>query len=244
MKPVIKCDDNLAELKNVPSGSVDLVYIDPPFNSGKDWGDFDDRWENMNGYLNFMRSRIHEIHRVLKEVGTVYIHLKSDTSYDVKPIIDEVFGKKSFRNDIVWTYSGGATPRRDFPRKHDVIFRYVKKPDANYVFNPPMKPYSKNVHGKRRNYPIDVDTELTMQNDWWTDIKPVHPQWKGKKYQTQKPENLLERIILTSSNKGDTVLDAFAGSGTTCAVAKRLGRKSICIDQNPKACKIMEDRLA
>lgn len=242
METKIRCNDNLVELKKIPSKSVDLVYIDPPFMSQRHQGDYDDRWENFNDYLNFMKPRIEEINRILKKTGTLYLHTRPPVSNDLKIGIDTVFGSNNYRNEIVWSYSGGKTPNKDFSRKHDVILRYIKNANSKYTFNPPMKPIKGNGwHSNGTRY--DKKNGMTPCTDSWDDIPKVHANAKIKKYATQKPEKLLERIIKASSNPGDVVLDAFAGSGTTCAVAQKLGRKSICIDQNPKACEIMEERL-
>ncbi len=262
----IRCGDNLPELQNIPSGLVDMAYIDPPFKTGRHQGDYDDRWNSMCDYIDFMKPRIQEIHRVLKPGGTIYVHVDTSANAYVRVMLDEIFGIKNFKNEIIWAYKGPSTVKNAFPGKHDTIFRYAK-PGGPVTFNADdiRVPYDPDTIEKRayefnrfkkgakmtgvnagsEPRPVESYARGKIPEDWWADIgsggQMSHSQYTG--YATQKPEKLLERVIKASSNPGDVVLDAFAGSGTTCAVAKRLGRKSICIDQNPKACKIMEERL-
>jgi len=266
MKPVIACGDNLPELQRIPAGSINLAYIDPPFFKQKDFDDFNDKWKSLQHYLDFMKPRIEQIHRILKPGGTTYIHLDSSANAYVRVMADQIFGFKNFANEIAWCYKGPSAGGSKFPRKHDTILRYVKS-GAPPVFNADAVrvPYNPITIEKRR-YELDgiargkgtydkgfrfrgkdisVYEKGKIPEDWWDDITTGGQMSKYERvgYATQKPEKLLERVILASSNPGDVVLDAFAGSGTTCAVARKLGRKSICIDQNPKACRIMEERL-
>jgi DNA modification methylase len=261
-----RCNDNLAELKKITPGSVDLVYIDPPFNTGKHQGDYDDRWKSMDSYIEFIEYRLKEIHRVTRNGGTVYVHVDPRASGYVRVMADGIFGRKNFLNEIAWCYKGPSSSKHSFPRKHDTILRYVKgreKPvfnvdDVRVPYNPKTLVYRKYElealkNGKGYGGINSGGNPRAMEDyergkiveDWWDDIPAGGMVSKHERtgYPTQKPEALLERIIKASSNEGDLVLDAFAGSGTTCAVAKKLGRNSICIDKNLKSCKIMEERL-
>jgi site-specific DNA-methyltransferase (adenine-specific) len=244
--------------------SIDLVYIDPPFftnrpqkRSSRHWSmnspvDYDDTWKSMDEYLDFMKPRIQEIHRVLKPAGSVYIHLNPRASHYVKVMTDTIFGYDNFINEIVWYNKQGRRFKNHFNSKHDTILLYSK--GKKHVFNmnaiatlpgiSKQKEYS-SIDEKGQKYRTKYGKRYYMHDDWIDDViynPPVqHKESVG--YATQKPEKLIETFIEASSNTGDTVLDAFAGSGTTCAVAKKLGRKSICIDQNPKACTVMNERL-
>jgi DNA modification methylase len=307
MKPVIKCNDNLAELRKIPEKSIDLVYIDPPFNTNVDRGDYDDRWISMDDYLSFMEPRVKEINRVLKPTGSMYLHTDWHSDAYLRLIADRIFGYDNLRNHIIWKRTKAkGTSRRSMGIITDSILFYSKS--NNYTYNPQrietITPFQKKAYkqdGKTGKYftinPLHAPKckrsfewrgVLPKSGCWryseeklekmlvngniktgkdgkplqfghiqkfdtipkkvvdnlWLDINNIAGSSKEKiGYSTQKPEKLLDRIISLSSNSGDVVLDPFAGSGTTCAVAKRLGRESICIDQNPKACKIMEERL-
>ena len=299
MKPAIKCDDNLAELKKMPSGSVDLVYIDPPFKTQKDWKDFDDRWVDDVEYMDFMRPRLKEIHRVLKDTGNVYVHVDHNADIQVRTLVSEIFGRQNVKPPIVFAKLIGAKAKvKGWGSQTDTIVHAVKSP--GFTFNDQYREFSPvtikrynsqddkgrfywkpvNAHGSmryegRKKFAYrgcvsdwvfspetlamrDKEGEIKVTDDCriyhkfrqnpkgtkiqnvWNDIKYTAEK---NRYATEKPEKLLERIILSSSNPNDLVLDAFAGSGTTCAVANKLGRKSICIDKNPKACSVMEARL-
>jgi DNA modification methylase len=256
--------DNLHVMRNLPSESIDLIYIDPPFFSGREyntvWGDnnevrsFSDIWEGgIDNYLKWMNVRLFEMRRLLKNTGSIYVHCDWHASHYIKVEMDKIFGYNNFRNEIAWCYSGGGIPKKDFPRKHDSIFRYIKDKksfeDAG-VFNISYKPYSMATqsfgsHSPESGYkPLrDEGTPIT---DWWTDIRPISGFFAGKErigYPTQKPESLLERIIKTSSNEGDVVADFFCGGGTTPVVAQRLNRRWIACDQSRVAIEVTKARL-
>lgn len=258
---VIYCGDNLGRLAQFPADSIDLIYLDPPFFSNRHyeviWGDeaevrsFEDRWSGgIRHYVAWMRERVIEMKRVLKPTGTLYLHCDWHASHYLKVMLDDIFGDGQFRNEIVWCYSGGGIPRRDYPRKHDIIFRYTKGP--TWTFNVERKPYKENTQqvGQHSTYipeerrAIDL-AKGTPVTDWWTDIKTV-TGWSPERlgYPTQKPVRLLRRIVEASSNPGDIVLDPFCGCGTTLTAAHNLGRQWIGLDISPTACNVMRRQLA
>lgn len=259
--------DNLPFLKSLPSESFDLIYVDPPFNTGKvqsrqtmktvksSNGDrvgfkgqtyetikgeafrYNDEFED---YWAFLEPRLLEAWRVLADHGTLYLHLDFREVHYAKVFLDSLFGKESFLNEIIWAYDYGARATKKWPAKHDNILVYVKNPQT-YFFNneevdrePYMAPGlvtpEKAARGK---LPTDV---------WWHTI--VSPTGKEKTgYVTQKPEGILRRIIAASSKQGDWVLDFFAGSGTTGAVAAKLGRRFVLVDSSPEAIEVMRKRI-
>jgi DNA modification methylase len=257
---VIHCADNLAAMRLLPGDSVDLIYLDPPFFSNKTyeviWGDeaevrsFEDRWEGgINVYINWMRERVVEMHRVLKPTGVLFLHCDWHASHYIKCMLDTVFGSKRFLNEIAWCYRGGGVSKRFYARKHDTIFFYAK--GKTHFFEPQFVPYSEATlkrvgkKGLRVNLTeIDADRGAHMP-DWWTDLNALQtysPERLG--YPTQKPEALLERIIQSASPPGAVILDPFCGCGTAIAVAEKLKRRWIGMDISPTAVGIMERRLA
>ncbi|MCL1831652.1 MAG: restriction endonuclease [Oscillospiraceae bacterium] len=217
-------------------------------------------------YLVSMTLRVNEIYRVLKPTGTFYLHCDPTASHYLKLVLDSVFGayKKCFLNEIIWCYNIGGKSKRHFARKHDVIFWYAKS--KNYYFDGTKsgvkrdtgtkssggkmgvdehgRPYQDKLvksSGKYYRYYLD---EPKIAEDWWIDIKPIHSQSKERySYRTQKPPELLERIIETSSKNGDVVLDAFCGCGTTVAVAQKLERQWIGIDISYYSISLIINRL-
>lgn len=259
--------DNLSILHSLPAESVALIYIDPPFNTGKRQararlqtvrdsagdrtGFKGQRYKTVrlgtqsyadvfDDYLEFLAPRLSEARRVLTPNGSLYFHIDYREAHYCKLLLDQIFGRESFLNEIIWAYDYGARTKKKWPSKHDTIFWYAKNP-ANYVFNydeidriPYMAPGlvgpEKAARGK------------TPTDTWWMTI--VSPTGKEKTgYPTQKPLGLLKRIIAASSNPGDTVLDFFAGSGTTGEAAHQLGRKFILVDSNPEAIEVLQQRL-
>ena len=198
---------------------------------------FDDRFDD---YWSFLEPRLEEAWRLLADNGTLYLHLDYREVHYAKVMLDAIFGRENFLNEIIWSYDYGAKTRKRWPAKHENILVYVKNPDS-YIFNsddvdrePYMAPGlvtpEKAARGK---LPTDV---------WWHTIVPTSgPEKTG--YPTQKPEGILRRIIQASSNEGDTVLDMFAGSGTTGAVADQLGRHAVLIDNNLTAARVMRKRM-
>lgn len=266
------CGNNLDVLATMEKESVDLIYIDPPFFSNKNyeiiWGDeaeirsFDDRWEGgMNVYIDWMKDRIIELHKILKPAGSFYLHCDWHAGHYLKVMCDEVFGYNNFRNEIIWersTASGGKAGGNKFVPAHDTIFMYVKS--DKFYFERQYIPYTKEYVSERFKYTDKDNRRYRLQlgdrkqyldeskgkpvSDIWTDIYPINPMAKEKLgYPTQKPEALLERIIKASSNKNDIVCDAFCGCGTALAAAHKLGRRWIGIDISPSAVALIKNRM-
>lgn len=256
---LIHCGDCLVRLQSFPAESIDLIYIDPPFNSNRNYStaakdnekrQFPDRFESVADYIAYMKPRLVELHRVLKPTGSFYYHCDWHASHYVKVLLDgeDLFGYGNFQNEIVWCYrSGGASPKKRFSRKHDTILFYSKT--ADYTFNGLReKSYNRGL----KPYRFRGVKEFEDQAGWYTEVG-MKDYWEinmvGRtsceriNYPTQKPEALLERIISASSNQGDIVLDAFCGSGTTLVAAQKLNRQWIGIDISPAACKLAARRL-
>ena len=208
----------------------------------------------MSAYLVMMAPRLVELKRVLKSTGSIYLHCDPSASHYLKLLMDAVFGNENFRNEIIWAYRTGGSSKRNWSRKHDVLLFYSKT--DKYKFNPQKeKVYTKSKSRKAGIVNYGAGTaeffkdekgvyNLVNARDVW-EISYINSQAKERTgYPTQKPEKLLERIIKASSNKGDVVLDAFCGCGTTIAVAQKLGRRWIGIDISPIAIKITHQRLA
>lgn len=194
------------------------------------WGD------DMAAFLCFMGVRLIEMRRVLRADGSLYLHCDPTASHYLKALLDAIFGRQQFRNEIVWCYAGGGIPKRDFPRKHDIILRYSKTKDFHY--QPVYRPYSAGTQQRGRTpvkgkyFERGLNPKGTPVNDWWADVKriasPTDPEKTG--WPTQKSLDLYERIIKASSNPGDIVLDPFAGCATTPIAAERLGRRWVGMD--------------
>ena len=263
-------------------GKVDLIYIDPPFDSKADYRTdvklpgvsleqkptvieqfaYTDTWENGTiSYLKMIYTRLLMMKELLSDRGTFYLHIDWHVGPYVKILLDDIFGKENFRNEIVWKYTGSLQPKRDFARKHDIIYRYSKSDDLTY--NPVYVPYSegtinrfdhedengrfKITYRDGKEYKTYMKEGKPIEDVWIDDIQDIPIIMKNAKentgYSTQKPEVLLERIIKASSNEGDLVCDFFGGSGTTAAVAERLGRRWITCDIGKPASLVMRKRF-
>lgn len=249
-------------------GKVDLIYIDPPFDSKADYRSqialpgatldrkptvieqfaYSDTWaDGTASYLAMITPRLILMNEMLSERGSIFVHLDHHVGHYVKILCDDLFGKESFRNEIIWCYSGGGVPRSQMPRKHDTIFWYSKGTD--WTFNTQFRPYSEGTIQRGRTAVKGPDAELRSEgtpiNDWWADVKKITSPTDPEKlyYATQKSEELLERIILMCSNPGDLVADFFVGSGTTAAVAERLGRRWVASDLGKPAAMVTRKRL-
>lgn len=254
--------DNLEVLRTLPANSIDLIYIDPPFFSGRNynviWGDsnevrtFEDIWEGgITTYLIWLNARLWEMRRVLKNTGSIYVHCDWHASHYIKTEMDKIFGYKNFRNEIVWGYRTGGTSKNTFARKHDIILFYTKTDKYNFNIQY-YKSWQQKKYNFSQKYPEYFDDKeqkwyhLAITRDVWEDInvlgtEPGNIERIG--YPTQKPEELLERIIKASSNEDDLVADFFVGGGTTCAVAQKLKRKFIGCDSSRVAVSVTLDRL-
>ena len=287
--------DCLYVLRGMNSASVDLIYLDPPFNSNADYAapigsqaagaafrdtwnlsDVDVEWINLiedrhpqlyrallaamtpsdKAYLVYMAARLLELRRVLKPDGSVYLHCDPTMSHYLKLVMDSIFGRHNYRNEVIWCYTGPGTSRaRQFNRKHDVIHWYTGGGER-WTFNAdavriPHKALHTNVKGAAIDEPLTRERRDEylkrgkVPETWWPDFSPVgrlHNERVG--YPTQKPLALLDRIIRASSNPGDVVMDPFCGCATTCVAADDLGRDWIGIDISPKAAELVVRRIA
>ncbi len=254
--------DNLELLSEIKSEIIDLIYIDPPFYTGVDYSEFNDKWDSMNAYLQFMEIRIREMHRVLKKTGSFYLHCDRNAVFELKLTCDRIFGKENFKNDIIWnvgSVSGFKSQVKGWVRQHDIILYYTKS--DHYTFNKQYLPYNEKyvkkmfryrdengrLYRKRRGGKQYLDENPgTPLGDVWNDIFSFQTATRAKEYvgyPTQKPQKLLERIILASSNEKDLIADFFCGSGTTLVVAKKFNRNFIGCDVNPNAVELSRVRL-
>ncbi|MCL1947163.1 MAG: HNH endonuclease, partial [Chitinivibrionia bacterium] len=291
-KNTLYTNDNLFILNGLNSNLVDLIYLDPPFNSKRfysapigskaagasfkdmwSWQDVNEEYLNtlaqnypalttfiasigaihsdaMKAYLTYMAQRIIEMHRVLKDTGSLYLHCDPTASHYLKVVLDEIFGKGNFRCEIVWRIgwvSGYKTQAQKYIRNHDIILYYTKSND--YTFNKEFIPYAPDYvrrDGKKpvgEGYPIE-DTWNCCDADILNSIAIMSFSKEKIGYPTQKPLALLHRIIKASSNEGDIVFDPFCGCATTCVAAQQLGRKWIGIDIEKQAVNILVERLS
>lgn len=260
--------DNLEVLRTIPASSVDLIYIDPPFNTGKtqsrtqiktEQSDEGDRVgfqgkqynttelgtmgfsDNFDDYLKFLEPRLREAYRILAPHGSLYFHNDYREVHYCKILLDSIFGRECYLNEVIWSYDYGGKSKTKWPPKHDNILLYVKNL-KNYTFNvddidriPYMAPNLVSAEkAARGKLPTD---------SWWHTIVPTNSKERTG-YPTQKPLGILKRIIIASSNPGDIVLDFFAGSGTTGEAALLLGRRFILVDNNIEALQVMAKRFS
>jgi site-specific DNA-methyltransferase (adenine-specific) len=250
----------------MPDASFQLIYIDPPFNTGRQQVRttrsskpsesgrlgfqgrrydqvvsmvlaYDDAFAD---YWHFLEPKLEQAWRLLNQTGTLYLHLDYRESHYAKVLLDALFGRECFLNEIIWAYDYGARSKSRWPAKHDTILVYVKDPKHYYFDSSSVdrEPYmAPGLVTKEKAELGKLPTDV-----WWHTI--VSPTGKEKTgYPTQKPEGILRRIIAASSKPGDRVLDFFAGSGTTGAVAHKLDREFVLIDQNPEAIQTITKRL-
>lgn len=259
--------DNLSVMGKLDDGIAQLVYTDPPFNTGKaqtrrafrttadDEGTrigFGGRRyksellttssyrDSFDDYLQFLEPRLREIRRLLNDSGTFYFHIDYREAHYCKLLLDEIFGRECFLNELIWAYDYGAKPKGRWPQKHDTILVYVKDPDK-YQFDsdqierePYMAPGLVTPEKRERG-------KLPTSVIWHTIVSPTGREKTG--YPTQKPEGLLRRFVQASSREGDLCIDPFAGSGTLGVVAKKLGRNYLLIDESETAVQVMQQRL-
>lgn len=265
--------DNLDVIRGFADGSFTLIYLDPPFNTGRTQeraletarapvdggapdvvvrrgfhgreyerlrGDLRAYGDRFDDYWGFLEPRLLEAWRLLADDGTLYLHLDYREAHYAKVLLDALVGRDHFLNELIWAYDYGAKTRKRWPTKHDTILVYVKNPEGYWFDSDAVdrEPYmapglvtpEKAARGK---LPTDV---------WWHTIVPTTGREKTG-YPTQKPEGILRRIVQASSRPGDRVLDFFAGSGTTGAVAAALGRDAVLVDDNPEAIAVMRERM-
>lgn len=250
--------DNLQVMRQLPSESIDLIYIDPPFFSGRQYnvifGDqnelrsFSDIWEGgMPGYLIWLNARLYEMKRLLKKTGSIYVHCDWHASHYIKFEMDKIFGYQNFVNEVVWAYrTQGATKKR-WSRKHDVLLFYAKSDTWTFNFIT-ERSYMQHKYGfAKDDFKIDEEGRQyrdALVRDIWEISALQSATREAIGYPTQKPEALLERVIMASSNEGDVVADIFCGGGTTPAVAQRLKRNWIACDQSRVAVALTADRIA
>ncbi len=235
--------DNLDVLRHVADGAYQVVYLDPPFNTGRrrvgasePWS-YDDRWDD---FAAFIEPRLREARRVLADTGTLYVHLDWREVHYVKVLLDTIFSRAAFLNEIIWAYDYGGRSRRRWPAKHDTILVYVKDPDR-YWFDAEAvdrEPYmAPGLVGPEKAGRGKLPTDV-----WWHTIVTTTGRERTG-YPDQKPEGLLRRMVVASSRPGDTVADLFAGSGTLGAVARSTGRRFVLVDANPEAHAVIRRRL-
>ena len=297
--------DNLHVMRGMNSASVDLIYLDPPFNSKVDYAapigskaagaefkdtwtlrDVDTEWINLmearhpalyrvllaamtdsdKSYLAYMAVRLLEMHRLLKPTGSIYLHCDPTMSHYLKLLLDAIFGRGQFRNEIIWAYTGPGNVTRHFKRKHDVILYYTRASDS-WTFNTDAVrvPYSDETMARRGRAEgtagiVSASAETTKRRgaqqasqrfgagkvpeDWWPDMSVLTNQRERVGYPTQKPLKLLQRIVKASSNPGDVVFDPFCGCATTLVAADDLGRSWAGIDISPKAAELVVHRIS
>ena len=253
---LIYCGDNLEVLAKFPEKSVDLIYADPPFFSSKAykiiWGNgaeqkaYEDRWKGgINVYIEWMKERLWQCYRVLKDTGSMYLHCDWHASHRLRVAMDDIFGERHFQNEIIWWYGGGGASKTRWAGSHDTLLFYTKSDKWLFNTDAVREPYKVEwTRGQRR---ADGSERTLKKGKLPDDVWRMHslmPWAKERlKYPTQKPEALLKPIILASSNPDDIVLDPFCGCGTTLVVAHQLGRKWIGIDVSPIACELTKTRL-
>ena len=289
--------DCLHVMRGMNSESVDLIYLDPPFNSNANYAapvgsvaagaafkdtwtltDVDVEWVDLieskhprvyrvllaaqqdsdKSYLAYMAARLLEMPRILKDTGSLYLHCDPTMSHYLKLLLDAVFGRGNFRNEIVWCYAPtGKPPKYGFPRKHDTIFYYGRSSDGIFnhqygdITEATAKKYSTHVDGTGRKFGYQRGRKYYLNEapkrvvpSWWNDISGAQrssKEWLS--YPTQKPLKLLERIIKASSNEGDIVFDPFCGCATTLVAADRLGRSWVGVDLSAKAAELVVERI-
>lgn len=271
LENAIYCGDCLERVGGMPDECVDLIYADPPFFSNRHyeviWSDgaeirsFEDRWKGgIHHYIEWMKDRCCQLHRVLKSDGSLFLHCDWHAAHYLKVMLDGVFGYSRLVNEIIWCYETGGRATTRYPRKHDTILWYSKGERPRFFYSQVATPrdfstmhetvltdadgrrYQRNIKGgKEYRY---YEDEGVLPNDWWVDISALNPADKRRLgYPTQKPPELLQRIVNSASERGDLVLDPFCGCGTTIVTAQILKRRWIGIDVSPTACKLMKRQV-
>lgn len=258
------CGDALDELAELPDGALDAIYIDPPFGTGivrtGRGHRYTDRADDPDAFVEWLGPYLAHSRRVLAETGSLFVHLDYRAVHYVKVALDRLFGRERFVNEIVWCYAVGGKSRRGFGRKHDTILWYAR--GADWAFYPdavriprrggshmrvvldgdvPVQEKTDRRTGRVYRYPVPAGK---IPEDWWTDIETLnHSDRERVGWPSQKPERLVERVLGAVSAPGDRVADWFAGSGTTAAVAQRLGRRFLTVDREEAAIELCAARL-
>lgn len=243
-------------MRTLPPESIDLIYIDPPFFSNKKYkyrgvDAYDDKWKGgMKSYIAWMADRVKQVHRVLKDTGSIFLHCDWHASHRLRVMLDDIFGYDNFVNEIVWFYKSMSSTKKSFAKKHDTILFYSKTKD--YVFNIDeiREAYDEKTVKRYKTpvvFPKGYKAKMNQAGRVPYSVLEIPPLRnvcsERTGYPTQKPEALLERIIKACSNKGDIVADFFSGSGTTAAVAEKLGRRWIACDVSQVAIDVTKERL-
>jgi DNA modification methylase len=252
--------DAIEAATSLPDASIDAIYIDPPFGTGtvrEGRGHrYADRADDPDAFVAWLAPLLVESRRVLAAHGSLFVHLDYRTVHYTKVALDRVFGRELFVNEIVWCYSVGGKGRRGFGRKHDTILWYARSPDWAFYPDAIRVPRRGGSHmrlvngvqektdrktGRVYRYPVAAGK---VPEDWWTDIETLnHSDAERTGWPSQKPERLVARIVEAVTRPGEIVADWFAGSGTTAAVAHRLGRRFVVVDREPAAIAIVAKRL-
>ena len=247
---------NLKLLHKLKDNSIDLIYIDPPFFSQATYKNkegeicYKDRFKSLDAYIDFMKERLIEAHRVLKDTGSICLHCDHHASHHLRVLLEKVFGVDNFVNEIIWCYQSAGGSKKKFNNWHQTILVYSKT--KNYKYEIPKEQRSekslkrmKNPKGARVDKTKIEDWDKRTMTDYWTDIPIAKncPDDEYVGYPTQKPLKLLNRIITTFTNKDDIVLDFFCGSGTTLSSAQGLGRKWIGCDNSEEAIEVVKKRM-
>ena len=246
--PCIEVADNLEFMHSIESNTIDLIYCDVLYGTGRNFGDYQDLKPIKSEIESHYIPRIKEMHRILKDTGSIYLQMDCKVSHWLRIICDDIFGYNNFRNKIVWCYTSPSNSLNNYPKKFDEILYYSKS--NNYTFNIQYIPYKKinaggtnygkGLNGNHKSY---LEKGKKVEN-FWVDICPIERLiLENSKYPTQKPKKLIERIVKTSSNKNDLVGDFYLGSGTTAVVCKELSRRFVGCDINPNAVKLTNERL-
>src|SRR5688572_26868649 len=259
-RDAIALGDSLAAARACPDGALDLIYIDPPFGTGIVRRGRGASYEDVDGhpdrFVAWLEPWLVESRRTLAERGSLFVHLDWRTVHYVKVALDRLFGQDRFVNEIVWCYAVGGKSRRGFGRKHDTILWYARSDDWSFYPDAIRVPRRGGSHmrlvdgvqektdrktGRVYRYPVSAGK---VPEDWWSDIETLnHSDGERTGWPSQKPERLIERIIAAVTRPGDRVGDWFAGSGTTAAVAQRLGRQFVLVDREAGAVAVCAKRL-
>lgn len=244
----LHCMDNLELMKTIEDNTVDLIYCDILYGTGRKFKDYQDLKPIRSEIEAHYVPRIKEMHRILKPTGSIYLQMDTKINHWIRCIMDDIFGYDKFLNEIIWHYKSMSNTKNFYPRKHDNILLYSKSKEYtfNYLNDSVQTPYSESTVKRSRtrggfnnDKPNYLKSNTYLIEDVWNDISFLK---NGVQYTTQKPKKLLERIIKASSNEGDLVADFYLGSGTTCEVALELNRRFIGCDINPRAIEIAKER--